>query len=265
MQQLLINCRAGFRANTTRALVVVGILVVIVSMSLGSLSARQPATLMLDFGFSILRIVLCLMALVWLQELLGRAIERRFIHQLLVFPQARYRILLTALISIALMLLLTVVVFALLLLLGAKIASTYVQATMPSFGLAYWVTWIFIYLDVMVVAVFSLLVLMVSTTPYFSVLLGFAFYVAGHSLSSIVDILVLSPYADASHTANVLPLLKGLRYIVPDLNAFDVRDWSLYGESLDVERICFQLAAAAVYMSILFVSASILFYRREFS
>lgn len=262
---ILIDLRIALRAAMTRVLLGLGVICVATAVVLASFSARQPTTFALDIGFSLLRVLLCLMSLVWLQELLGQAIEKRFIHQLLVFPEPRYRILVRVFISVAGLLLAAILLYAVLLFVAVSSSSSYIQATPPSFGMAYIATWALVYLDILVVSAFAMLMLMVSTTPYFSLLLGICFYVIAHSLVDIIHVLQLSPYAEAAHQGFILPLLNVLRYLVPDLSAFDVRDWSLYDETLDVAFVVSQIGIAGLYLGILLTLSAIILRRREFT
>lgn len=69
--------RAGLRSRSVQGVLVLGIVLMGVAYLSASFSPRQPRTVALDVGLSGLRVSLILFSLFWVQELVGREIERR--------------------------------------------------------------------------------------------------------------------------------------------------------------------------------------------
>ena len=87
MQGIYLSIRLGLRSGIVKALLVLAMLAIAAAVFMAAFSGRQPTTLVLDTGFSLLRFLLCVSGLFWLQEILGKPIEKRFIVQILAFPQ----------------------------------------------------------------------------------------------------------------------------------------------------------------------------------
>ena len=157
------------------------------------------------------------------------------------------------------------IVVAAALLYGAAAGSTYNQSRPPDLGLAYWLTWAFFYIDVMVVVAFAVLVMTLSSTPNFALIMALLFYVIGHAVAAVHEAISLLPPANGLQADIVLPLLSWLRYTVPDLSLLDLRDWSLYAQPIDGHRIMQAVVAAIAYIGFLLSVAVLVFQRREFA
>jgi Cu-processing system permease protein len=70
-------------------ILVLGMLLVGVAFLAASFSPRQPKTVTMDVGFSGIRFSLVLFAVFWVQELVGREVERRTVLYALAYPVGR--------------------------------------------------------------------------------------------------------------------------------------------------------------------------------
>nr|WP_256206561.1 ABC transporter permease subunit [Pseudomonas sp. BAY1663] len=77
-------------------------------------SGRQPATVALDIGLSVIRLLLPLVLILMVQELVSREFDRRYFLNTLTYPCPRHSLLLGRFIAIA-----TLILGLLLLLAGA--------------------------------------------------------------------------------------------------------------------------------------------------
>lgn len=193
-------------------------------------SARQPATIALDTGLSLLRLALPLLAVLLLQELLSREFDRKLYLSSLTYPRPRHHFLLGRVTAIAVLLLgLLVILAAVLAGLTTWIGHGYAQATPPHLGLPYLVTIAFIALDLLVVLAIGTLIAVASTTPSFVLIGTLGFMLVARSYSAIVALLTrdstLVTNADSYQSS-----LSLLGYLLPDLGALDVRMISLYGQ-----------------------------------
>lgn len=193
-------------------------------------STRQPATIALDTGLSVLRLALPLLAVLLLQELLSREFDRKLYLSSLTYPRPRHHFLLGRVAAIAALLLgLLVILAAVLAGLTAWIGQDYAQATPPDLGLPYLVTIAFIALDLLVVLAIGTLIAVATTTPSFVLIGTLGFMLVARSYSAIVALLTrdttLVTNADSYQSS-----LSLLGYLLPDLGALDVRMISLYGQ-----------------------------------
>ncbi len=193
-------------------------------------SARQPATIALDTGLSLLRLALPLLAVLLLQELLSREFDRKLYLSSLTYPRPRHHFLLGRVAAIAVLLLgLLVILAAVLAGLTTWIGHDYAQATPPDLGLPYLVTIAFIALDLLVILSIGTLIAVATTTPSFVLIGTLGFVLVARSYSAIVALLT----RDATLVSNAdsyQSSLSLLGYLLPDLAALDVRMISLYGQ-----------------------------------
>ena len=85
---------SGLRSHSFQLLVVLSLLIIGVAWLAANFSARHPATLALDVGISGMRAILVFMSLFWVQELIGRDIERKTVMFALSYPVPRSHYLL---------------------------------------------------------------------------------------------------------------------------------------------------------------------------
>lgn len=193
-------------------------------------SGRQPPTIALDLGLSVIRLGLPLFIVILVQELFTREFERRYYLYSLTSPRPRYRFILgrfSALLSLSLIALLIC---------GAILAAvtSYIAArgNMPapsiSLGWAYLVTLALIAVDLLVISSVSTLLAISATTPSFVLIGTFGFVLVARSYAGIITLLQTNSYlvANAEQYQNSLQLLS---WLLPDLGALDVRGITLYG------------------------------------
>lgn len=193
-------------------------------------SGRQPATVALDTGLSLLRLALPLLAVLLLQELVSREFDRKLYLSSLTYPRPRHHFLLGRVAAVAVLLLgLLAILAAVLAGLTTWIGQDYAQATPPDLGLPYIVTIAFIALDLLVVLAIGTLIAVATTTPSFVLIGTLGFMLVARSYSAIVALLT----RDATLVSNAdsyQSSLSLLGYLLPDLGALDVRMISLYGQ-----------------------------------
>ncbi len=256
--------RAGLRSRSIQGVLVLGVLLVGVAYLSASFSPRQPRTVALDVGLSGLRVSLILFALFWVQELVGREIERRTVLFSLTYPVARGNYVLgrylgviglLALAALLLGLLLWLVLFAI----GGDYQQGFVIATGPPYLLTVFGLW----LDAAVVAAFALWLSTFSTVPMLPLALGLAFAVGGKSLGAVAEYLAKGGDGDPA-MMRFAPFIDAIQWVLPDLSRLDWRAWPMYGLAPDALGVGLGLALAASYIGFLLMLAVLTFARREF-
>ncbi|THJ34994.1 hypothetical protein E8K88_05510 [Lampropedia aestuarii] len=229
-------------------------------------SGRQPATVALDVGLSIIRLGLPLIGLLLLQDLLAKEFDRRFFLLSLTYPRTRTMFLLGRALAVALLLLLLLCLAALLLaaFVGWQ-AHAYEQATPVALGGPYWLTLAFTLVDLFVVMAVGTLLAVVVATPSFVLVGTLGFMLLARSFSSIMALLQQESWlvADAqSYHAS----LGVLGYLIPDLAVLDIRQIALYGHwELLAAEWPRQVLTALVYGSAVLALAVWLLMRRRFA
>ncbi|MBD9485404.1 hypothetical protein IB229_20690 [Pseudomonas sp. PDM14] len=192
-------------------------------------SGRQPATVALDVGLSVMRLVLPLIMVLMVQELLSREFDRRYFLSSLTYPRARQGLLFGRCAAVfALMLGVLVLMAATLGMVVALIGEDYAQATGVSLGWPYVATIAFVGLDLLVLTALAVFLAMVASTPNFVLVGTLGFMLVARSFAAIIELL--------TREAWVVEGVEGYRagvgllgYLLPDLGALDVRMVALYG------------------------------------
>ena len=226
----MIAARTGYRAHFISLSAWLAIFLVTSLLISSQFSARQPATVALDTGLSLLRLTLPIFAVLLLQELLSREFDRKLYLSSLTYPRPRHQFLLGRVAAIAVLLLgLLVILAALLAGLTTWIGHGYAQATPPDLGLPYLVTIAFIALDLLVVLAIGTLIAVATTTPSFVLIGTLGFMLVARSYSAMVALLTRDTTL-VSNADSYQSSLSLLGYLLPDLAALDVRMISLYGQ-----------------------------------
>lgn len=192
-------------------------------------SGRQPATVALDIGLSVMRLLLPLVLVLMAQELLSREFDRRYFLNSLTYPRPRHKLLLGRFLAVAALILGLLLVMALLLaLLVGLVGQGYAQGTPVSLGLHYLVSIAFVGVDLLLLTALACLLAVVASTPSFVLIGTFGFMLVARSFAAIVELLSrdMSLVGDAESYRAGVGLLG---YLLPDLGALDVRMVALYG------------------------------------
>ncbi|WP_341649708.1 hypothetical protein [Thauera humireducens] len=122
-------------------------------------------TVGLDVGITGMRLVLLLLALMWVQLLLAQDIERKTVYFMLAYPYTRGQFLLSRFASIAILSAGATLVLAMALWFALRLANwNYVQITMPQLDYRYGLAMLGIWLDLLVVLAFAVLLCSVDHT-----------------------------------------------------------------------------------------------------
>ena len=192
-------------------------------------SGRQPATVALDVGLSVMRLLLPLVLVLMAQELLSREFDRRYFLNSLTYPRPRHNLLLGRFLAVTALTLGLLLAMALLLaLLVGLVGQGYAQGTPVALGLHYLVSIAFVGVDLLLLTALACLLAVVASTPSFVLIGTFGFMLVARSFAAIVELL----RQDASLVGDAESYRAGvglLGYLLPDLGALDVRMVALYG------------------------------------
>lgn len=255
---------SGIRAHSVRWLLVMAVVVLAVAWLAANFSARQPATVALDVGLSGMRLVLMLMALFWVQELLGKDIERKSLYFVLAYPISREAYLFSRFLAVGALLALGVAI------LGGALGGvlhilpvTYQQPTPVSLGGAYVTTLLGVWLDLLVITAFALWLCSLSTTPFLPLIVGCLFALAARSLGITLEFLLHSQNADPDQVRWLLPVIQAGKWLLPDLSRLDWRDMPLYGLAPNWPLMGWAVLMALAYVMALLGLAGRRLARRE--
>ena len=205
------------------------LVVVLAAFLAAQFSGRQPATVALDLGVSVIRLLLPLVLILTIQELLSREFDRRYFLNTLSYPHPRHRLLLgrfaaATLLTLGLLTALSVALALLVWLIG----KGYAQSTPVALGLPYAVTIAFIGLDLLLLTAVATLLSVVASTPSFVLVGTLGFMLVARSFGAIVELLTRNAMVVADGET-YRSGIGALSYLLPDLGALDVRMVTLYG------------------------------------
>lgn len=257
--------RTGVRNRGVQALFALAVFVVGLSWMTASFSGRQPQTVAFDMGISLVRLLGALLAAFWVQELFVRDIERRTVFWTLAYPISRSVYLLGRSIGVFALLGLYVLLMAGMLFLTLKLVGLdgYQQAHPVQLGWGYALTFLLIFLDLVVIACFAVALASQATVamlPFFAALaLAFSARMIGP-----VQQYLLEQVQGEGLSASLAPLVKSFSWILPDLSRLDMRETVLYGNWPETGDIVFSTLQAGFYGALLLALAAWIFERREF-
>jgi ABC-type transport system involved in multi-copper enzyme maturation permease subunit len=267
MNQFFVSSlRAGVRGRSFQAVLVLGVLLVGVAYLAGFFSPRAPKTVALDVGFSGLRFSLVLLSLFWIQDLVGKEIDRRTVIFALAYPVPRSAYILGRYLGILVLSAIATVTLGLLLWLAVLLAGAgYDQEFQVVLGLPYWATLFGIWLDVAVVAAFALWIATLATVSILPLALGAAFAISGKSLGAVMDYLARGADGDKPMVDRYGPIIEFIQWVLPDLSRLDWRVWPLYSHAPGATAMSLSLLMALGYALLMLFLATHTFSRREFS
>ena len=270
MESFVADFRLGVLLLVRSRLWVIGAILVALVASCAWLSSqfspRQPATVALDVGISFIRVVVPFLALLQIQDLLAREVERRLILNSLTYPRSRSSFLVARYAAVTAVAAVLVVVLALVLAaIVIAVGKGYDQSTKVALGLPYGITIALLVLDIAVVLAFATTLATVATTPNLVVLGGIGFMIAARSASTIVLLLErernLVKGADWYHQS-----LQGVQWFIPDLATLDVRAIALYDKLELLPSSAWAMVLMALgYIALLLILGCLRFERRQFA
>ncbi|WP_312937930.1 hypothetical protein [Stutzerimonas nitrititolerans] len=226
----LVGVRLALRA---RYLWLAGCSLLVLALSAllaAQFSGRQPATVTLDIGLSVMRLLLPLVLVLMTQELLSREFDRRYFLNTLSYPHPRHSLLLGRFFAVAALTLgLLLFIAGALALLVWSIGQGYAQSTPVALGYHYLVTIGFMALDLLVLTALATLLAVAASTPSFVLIGTFGFMLVARSFGAIIELLTRNAYV-VSDSDSYRSGVGVLGYLLPDLGALDVREIALYGK-----------------------------------
>jgi ABC-type transport system involved in multi-copper enzyme maturation permease subunit len=257
---------SGLRGRSIQVTFALGLVLIAFAYLAASFSPRQPQTIALDIGFSVVRFTMVLLALFWVQELFTREIDRKIILHSLALPASRASFFIGRYLSIVALVTISIVILGFCLLLAVLLASpSYEQEFAVRLGLPFWIALAGIAIDVAVVSAVASAIAMISTVPVLPLAIGAAFAIGGKALGASVDYLAGGADGDAALVGQLGPWVDTVRWLIPDLSRLDWRQWSLYGATPSIEQIAWAVIMALSYAAIAVGLGVRALQQREFS
>ena len=254
----------GLRGKAVLGIFLLGICLLAFSYVAADFSPRQPRTVAMDVGLSFLRFNLVLLAIVWIQDLVGKEFERKTVLVSFAYPVGRHAYVSGRYAGVLLLLALATLMLGLFLGLVVLMSDHgYLQSQPVSLGAPFALTLLGIYLDVAVVAAFTLCIASLSTVTLLPLATGGMFAIAAKSLGPVMDYLRQGADGDTQMAQRFGPALDAIQWVIPDLSRLDWRVWPMYQLPISEQTILWSVLMAGGYIGLMLVLAVQACRRRE--
>jgi Cu-processing system permease protein len=252
----------GLRSKISWLVVIFALLACAASSLAGAFSARQPLIVAMDVGFSLFHFSLTFLVLVWVQELLQKDQDKKTQLWALAYPTPRSAYLIGKIIGIAFLLGVATLILSTPLWLAGHFSNWgYTGTAQPLFSGWFYASIGAIWLEALVILTFTIFIFSVSTTPFLAIAIGLLFSIATKTMGSAIDFLLYSQDADDALKQHVLPTLKIIRWLLPDLSTLDWCSAVLYQNFSTIFPIP-AIAMAIGYILLFTTIATLIFKKR---
>jgi ABC-type transport system involved in multi-copper enzyme maturation permease subunit len=234
-------------------LVIFGVLIIVSSLLLSSITIGDVKEIIINLGLSTLSIFGTLIAIFIGIQLVYKEIDKKTIYSLLAKPVGRYEFILGKYFGLTLTLTVNVTVM----LLGIYASILYLQRSLEMADLQVLWAGVLILVQLMMVIAIALFFSTFST-PAFSALFAFCLYVIGHFSSDIRQ------YGFSSHSLITQVLTASLYYLLPNFENFSVIASTAHGQLLSWKIFFLSLVYGLTYSTGLVLLAILVFQRRNF-
>lgn len=227
-----------------------------------SLSMRQVTELSTTLSFSLLSVILLLLATFLGVTTIWRDIERRYTFSVLTLPITRTEYLVGKFVGISIFMILASLLLGSMSLLVIKISSVLYPPMKP---VAWGLIALCIFFDTLKYILLLSVAFLISTvsTSFFLPLFGtLSLYMAGNVTQQVYD------YLNSPSSQNAVPVLvKYLAYIIyyllPNLSGFDLKVNAIYSLPLPLSGVVLTLLYFFVYTAVMILLAAVVFEKRE--
>jgi len=242
--------REHLRDKVLYSLVFFGLFLIGGALLLGSLTIGEQSKVVKDIGLAGINLCGVLIAIFVGIGLVSREIEKRTIYTILAKPVPRSQFLLGRYIGLVVTLLVNTSVMTVCFL-GVLLAS----GISPDIGLVKAVALILVELCVLVAVsmLFSTF-----TTPTLGAAFTIAIYIIGHLANDIKAL------ADKMQEGVIPWVLKGVYYLLPNLEFFNIKGDAAYGVSIGMNYVAASAGYGLAYAAIVMAAACVIFERRDF-
>jgi ABC-type transport system involved in multi-copper enzyme maturation permease subunit len=242
--------RETLRDKILYNLVFFGLLLIVSSILLGTLTMGERAKIIQDIGLASINLFGVLIAIFVGIGLVSKEIEKRTIYSIIAKPIPRYQFLLGKYAGLSLTLFVNVAIMAAGFFLTLLIGQAGMEpALLKAVGL--------IFVELLVITAVAVM-FSTFTTPTLSATFTLAIYIIGHLTDD------LRALADKLHSDLTKVVLDGLYYTLPNLESFNVKGPAVHGIPIDPIYLVSTVAYGVTYSAVILILACVIFQRRDF-
>jgi len=247
--QVSLTLRWAFRDRLFHAVLGVALVLLLLVPVFSAFSMRQVQELALTLALAFSNLVLVVIAVLLGTTVVWREIEKKYSNAVLALPISRSAYLLGKFFGVALFLILATAMLAPVIAAVVMFAaSTYPSATpIPWLNLCW--ALLFACARSILLAAFAMFFSAVGTSFFLPFFATFAIYLAGGASQEVYEY-VTGEYGQTLSSLVVL-VAKGLYFLLPNLAAFDLQVYAIYGIELPMMHVGMTGAYFLVYTAIL--------------
>ena len=261
----LITLKEGIRNRALQGILLIALFSSAAFLVVVPLFAFETGKVVVDLGFAAMSLAGLAIVFFLAIALLTEDIHRRTICLILSRPVSRTQYVLGKFFGLSIAIFLAVLIIALLTLffgwLGIQLMPT--MMTSPrDFSWGILATGVlFNYISLLILMAIAFLSTVVTTNAYLSMLVTFCVYVIGHSLETIVKIVLSGEFVKIGPM--YAQMLKFFTWFFPNLNAFDLKVYIAYGLPLSASYCLWTVLYGIFYIAIVIFLTIILFKNKE--
>jgi Cu-processing system permease protein len=242
--------RENLRDKILYNLLFFAVLLIGTSILLADLTIMEHKKLVTDMGLAAINLVGVIIAIFVGIGLVSKEIERRTVYTIMARPISRAQFVVGKYLGLTYTLLVNLIIMVLvflvtLLMMGAAVHASLFQAI----GL--------IFVELLLVTALALLFSTFSSATL-SGILTLALYVIGHLTTDLKELAQKSP------SESIKTVITGLYYLIPNLEALNIKSQAAYGVSVTLSYMAAASAYGLFYAAVLVIGACMIFQRRDF-
>ena len=260
----LITLKEGIRNRALQGILLIALFSSAAFLVVVPLFAFETGKVVVDLGFAAMSLAGLGIVFFLAIALLTEDIHRRTICLILSRPISRAQYVLGKFFGLSIAIFLAVLIIALLAIFFGWLGIQFIPSMTPprhfSWGiLATGV--LFNYISLLIIMAVAFLSTVVTTNAYLSMLVTFCVYVIGHSLETIVKIVLSGEFVKVGPMYT--QMLKFFTWFFPNLSAFDLKIYIGYGLPLSASYCLWTVLYGIFYIAIVIFLTIILFKNKE--
>jgi len=260
----LITLKEGIRNRALQGILLIALFFSAAFLVVVPLFAFETGKVVVDLGFAAMSLAGLAIVFFLAIALLTEDIHRRTICLILSRPISRAQYVLGKFFGLSIAIFLAVLIIALLALFFGWLGIQFIPAMTPprDFSWGILATGIlFNYISLLILMAIAFLSTVVTTNAFLSMLVTFCVYFIGHSLETLVKIILAGEYFKVGPM--FMQMMKFFTWIFPNLSAFDLKLYIAYGLPLSTSYCLWTVLYGFFYIAIVIFLTIILFKHKE--
>jgi len=259
-----ITVKDGIRNRLLHGILFIALFSCVIYLTIIPMFAFDTGKVATDLGFASMTLSGLAVVIFLGIGLLTRDIHERSVCMVISRPVSRSQYVTGKFLGLSITILTAVLIMAVLSVFSGWIALKIIpEMALPrNFSWGYLLTAvIFNYLELLIVMALGFLFTVITTNAYLSMLFTFCCYIIGQTLETIVKVITSGEFVKVD--AFYIKTLEILKWIFPNLRAFDLKVSVSYGLPLSLDYTIWTAVYGLIYISIIIFITTKIFNRQE--